>query len=69
MMLFSMLLASCAATGTKVTSDGGTYRAMNDSQQWWCNSMAGCECTMDGKKATCSLVQSCVSSGNCKVAQ
>lgn len=62
------LLGACAATGTRVTSDGGSYKSMANSQQWWCNSVGGCNCTVDGMKATCSLAQACLSSGNCKAA-
>ena len=62
------MLAACGTPGTKVTSDGGSYKSMANSQQWWCNSVGGCSCTIDGMKTTCSLAQACVSSGNCKAA-
>ena len=62
-------LAGCAATGTRVTSDGGAYGSMTESQQWWCANAGGCDCSIDGKKATCSLVQACLSAGSCKAAQ
>ncbi len=66
-LMFCGLLGACASTGTQVSSDGGAYKTMASSQQWWCNGVgAGCECTMDGMKTTCSLVQACLSSGNCK---
>ena len=68
-VLACALLGACAATGTRVTSDGGAYKSMANGQQWWCNSAGGCDCTIDGVKATCSLVQACLSSGNCKLAQ
>jgi hypothetical protein len=67
-VLMCALLGACGTPGTKVTSDGGSYKSMASSQQWWCNSVGGCDCTIDGMKATCSLAQSCVSSGNCKAA-
>ena len=67
-LLMCTLLGACGTAGTKVTSDGGSYKSMADSQQWWCNSVGGCNCTVDGMKATCSLAQACVNSGNCKVA-
>jgi hypothetical protein len=65
-------LAGCAATGTRVTTSSDTYRDMASSQQAWCSSMgsmSGCGCTMDGKPATCSLVQTCINAGDCKRAQ
>ncbi len=65
-------LAGCAATGTRVTTNSDSYRSMANSQQWWCNSMggaSGCGCSIDGKAATCSLVQACISAGDCKTAQ
>lgn len=65
-LLLCALLGGCAATGTRVTSDSGMYKSMADSQQWWCGNVGGCDCTMDGKKVTCSLVQACISSGSCK---
>jgi hypothetical protein len=68
-VLLCALLGACAATGTRVTSDGGAYKSMANSQQWWCSSVGGgCDCTIDGMKATCSLAQACLSSGNCKAA-
>jgi uncharacterized protein YceK len=60
-----VLLSACAATGTKVTSTSDAYKSMANSQQWWC-SQFGCGCTMDGKPATCSLAQACLSAGSCK---
>jgi hypothetical protein len=62
------LLSACAATGTRVTSNSDTYKSMADSQRWWC-SQVGCGCTLDGQAATCSLVQACINSGNCRPAQ
>jgi hypothetical protein len=60
-------LSACAASGTRVTAEGDTYRQMASNQRWWCNSMSGtCACTIDGQPATCSLVQACLNSGNCK---
>ena len=60
-------LSACAATGTRVTADTENYKQMARSQQWWCQSMTGtCGCTLDGQPATCSLVQACMNSGNCK---
>jgi hypothetical protein len=64
------MLAACASTGTKVTSSSDGYRDMAKSQQWWCGNFgSSCQCTIDGLPATCSLVQACLSSGNCAVAK
>ena len=67
-LAMSALLGACAATGTRATSDGGSYKSMANSQQWWCNSVGGCGCAIDGMKTTCTLAQACLSSGNCKAA-
>jgi hypothetical protein len=71
-LVLGAMLAGCAATGTKVSTTNDLYKDMANSQKWWCNSSTfggSCGCTIDGMKTTCSLAQSCVSSGNCKVAQ
>ena len=68
-VVFCMLIGACAATGTRVTSDGGAYKSMTESQQKWCSSVGGCDCTIDGMKATCSLAEACLFSGNCKKVQ
>jgi hypothetical protein len=60
-----VMLAACATTGTRVTSNSEMYKSMSNSQQWWC-SQFGCGCTLDGQATTCSLVQACLSSGNCQ---
>ena len=61
------MLSACASSGTRVTTDSDTYKAMASSQQWWC-SQFGCGCTMDGQQATCALVSTCVNAGSCKQA-
>jgi hypothetical protein len=68
-VVLGVLLAGCAATGTRVTSSSNTYKDMAKSQGWWCGSFGStCTCAMDGVHTTCSLVQACLSSGNCKAA-
>ncbi|MFO1414564.1 MAG: hypothetical protein U1F10_11805 [Burkholderiales bacterium] len=69
-LVVSAMLAGCAATGTRMTSKSESYKGMVSSQQWWCNSFGStCGCSIDGQKATCSLAQACLNSGNCSVAQ
>jgi hypothetical protein len=69
-VVLGVMLAGCAATGTKVSSTSTTYKDMAKSQGWWCGSFnSTCTCSLDGVQTTCSLVQACLSSGNCKVAQ
>ena len=58
LVLLLATLARYAATGTRVTSDGGAYASMTESQQRGCANAGGCDCNIDGKKATCALVQS-----------
>jgi hypothetical protein len=60
-----LLTSACGTTGTRVTSTSDTYKSMARSQQAWC-SQFGCGCTLDGQAATCSLVEACLSSGNCQ---
>jgi hypothetical protein len=60
-------LVGCASTGTRVTTSSDAYKAMADSQQWWC-SQFGCGCTLDGKQATCALVATCINTGSCSSA-
>ncbi len=63
------VLAGCASPGTRVTTTSDAYKDMAKSQQAWCGTFAdSCTCSIDGNKTTCSLVYSCVSSGNCKAA-
>jgi hypothetical protein len=62
------LLGACAAADTRVSSNSDFYKTMGNSQQWYCKTF-GCGCTLDGQPATCSLVQACLSSGNCQRAQ
>ena len=62
------LLSACATEGTRVTTTSDTYRSMANSQQAWC-SQFGCGCQLDGKPATCSLVQSCITTGSCQAAK
>jgi len=64
-MMMCALLSACATSGTRVTSNSETYKSMAGGQQWWCSSF-GCSCTIDGQPATCSLVEACLSSGNCQ---
>ena len=66
---FCALLGACASTGTRVTSDGGAYKSMADGQQWLCTTVGGCGCSIDGKRASCALVQACQGAGNCKSAR
>ncbi|HEY1328390.1 MAG TPA: hypothetical protein VGI14_15720 [Casimicrobiaceae bacterium] len=66
-VVLGAMLAGCAATGTRVTSSSEGYKDMAKSQGWWCSTFSStCTCYMDGVQTTCSLVQACVSSGNCK---
>ena len=68
-MLAGVLLTACAATGTRVTTTSDAYRDMARTQQPWCSTFgSSCTCTIDGVQTTCSLVYSCVSSGNCVAA-
>ena len=62
------MLAACASSATRVTTDSDAYRTMARSQQWWC-SQFGCGCMMDDQQATCALVATCVNTGSCKPAQ
>ena len=64
-VLLCALLPACATTEKRVTADSEGYKSMARSQGWWC-SQFGCECTIDGLPATCSLVAACLNSGNCK---
>jgi len=69
-LILGVMLSGCAATGTRMTSKGDSYKGMANSQQWWCSSFGStCGCSIDGMKTTCSLAQACLSSGNCTVAQ
>lgn len=61
------MLAGCASTATRVTTDSDAYKAMARSQQWWC-SQFGCGCTMDGQQVTCALASTCMTTGSCKAA-
>ena len=63
------MFTACAATGTRVNASSDGYRDMAKSQQAWCNTFSSsCGCAIDGQQATCSLVQACLNSGNCKPA-
>jgi hypothetical protein len=66
-ILACAILGGCATSTTRVTTDSDAYKAMADSQQWWC-SQFGCGCTLDGKQATCALVATCLNTGSCKSA-
>ncbi|HTI45337.1 MAG TPA: hypothetical protein VMB76_02190 [Casimicrobiaceae bacterium] len=69
-VMLGAMLAGCAATGTRVTSTSETYKDMARGQGWWCGTFGStCTCYLDGVQTTCSLVQACLSSGNCKAAQ
>ena len=59
------LLGGCATEGTRVSSSSDTFKAMGNSQQWYCKQF-GCGCTLDGQPVTCSLVYACLNSGNCQ---
>ena len=65
---FCAMLTACASTGTRVTTNSDTYKAMANSQQAWC-SQFGCGCSMDGQQVTCALASSCINTGSCKQAQ
>ena len=68
-LVLGAMLAGCATTGTKVASTGDQYKGMANSQRWWCGTFsATCTCYLDGVQTTCSLVQACLNSGNCKLA-
>ena len=67
-VLASALVAACATEGTRVSTTSDTYKSMADSQQAWC-SQFGCGCQLDGKPATCSLVQTCLTTGSCTAAK
>jgi hypothetical protein len=62
------LLSACATTATRVTTTSDAYKAMARSQQAWC-SQFGCDCSIDGQQATCTLVATCVQTGSCKASQ
>jgi putative hemolysin len=64
-LVAALALSACAASGTRVTAND-EYRSIARSQQWWCSNAGGCNCVVDGQKATCSLVQTCLSTGACK---
>jgi hypothetical protein len=61
----SLLLGACATEGTRASSNSDTFKAMGNSQQWYCKQF-GCGCTLDGQPVTCSLVYACLRSGNCE---
>jgi len=64
------MLAACASSGTRVTTDSDAYKTMARSQQWWCSPFAStCECSLDDQKVTCALAATCVNTGSCKQAQ
>jgi hypothetical protein len=65
-VVLTVLLAACATSGTRVTSGSDTVKSMANSQQWWCSSVGGCDCSVDGQKATCMLVASCLQANTCK---
>lgn len=61
------MLAACASTGTKVTTDSDAYKAMARSQQAWCSQFGStCGCTMDDQQVTCALASTCITTGSCK---
>jgi outer membrane biogenesis lipoprotein LolB len=67
-VLACALLSACASTGTRVTTTSDTYKSMARGQQGWC-SQFGCGCQLDGQPATCSLVQTCITTGSCEAAR
>ena len=64
-LLLCSLLFACASAGTRVTSTSQTYKDLSRSQQAWC-AQVGCACYLDGVQTSCSLVFSCLNSGNCQ---
>jgi hypothetical protein len=66
-VMLCAVLAACTTTNPRVTTTSDTYKAMARSQQAWC-SQFGCDCSIDGQKATCALVTTCVNTGSCKPA-
>jgi hypothetical protein len=64
------MLTACASTGTRVTTDSDTYKAMARSQQAWCSQFdSTCGCSLDDQKVTCALASTCINTGSCKQAQ
>ena len=64
-----VMLAACASTGTRVSTTSDGYKDRARSQQWWGGTFgATCQCYIDNVQTTCSLVQACLNSGNCKLA-
>jgi outer membrane biogenesis lipoprotein LolB len=59
------VLSACATPGTRVSTDSNFYKEMSRSQQQWC-AQFGCDCELDGVKASCPLVASCLNSGSCQ---
>ena len=69
MLMAAALLAGCASPGTRVTTSSDAYRDMAKTQQAWCSTFSGsCACSIDGNRATCNLVYTCVSAGSCTTA-
>ena len=68
-LALGVLLTGCAATGTQVSARSDGFKDLAKSQQPWCSTFGNtCSCAIDGLKTTCSLVYSCVNSGNCTTA-
>jgi outer membrane biogenesis lipoprotein LolB len=64
------MLAACASTGTKVTTNSDAYKTMARSQQAWCSQFAStCGCTLDDQKVTCALASTCINTGSCQQSQ
>ena len=64
------MLAACASSGTRVTTDSDAYKTMARSQQWWCSQFdSTCGCMLDDQKVTCALASTCVNTGSCKQGQ
>ena len=66
-VMLCAVLAACTTATPRVTTTSDTYKAMARSQQAW-SSQFGCDCSIDGQKATCALVATCVNTGSCKPA-
>ena len=61
------MLAACASTGTRVTTDSDAYKSMANSQQAWCSQFGStCGCELNGRKVTCALASTCINTSSCR---
>lgn len=61
------MLAACASTGTRVSTDSESYKAMANGQQAWCSQFGStCGCEMNGQKVTCALASTCINTSSCR---